>query len=69
MDEVDTLPRTLDALAAQDYSNFTVWLCVNQPEVWWDDPNKLSKCEANATTLGKIRKNSVQKTYFSEFYE
>ncbi len=54
MDEVETLPRTLDALAAQDYTNFTVWLCVNQPEAWWDDSGKIRVCEANAKTLAYL---------------
>ena len=56
MDEVDTLPLTLDALAKQDYPDFTLWLCVNQPEVWWDDAEKVKKCEANAQTLEFISK-------------
>ena len=56
MDEVDTLPLTLDALAKQDYSDFTVWLCVNQPEAWWDDTEKVKKCEANVQTLAFVSK-------------
>lgn len=57
MDELDTLPLTLDALVAQDYSSFTIWVCVNQPEAWWSDDEKVKKCEANAKTL----------TYLSQF--
>ena len=51
MDELETLPLTLDAIAKQDYSEFTLWLCINQPEAWWGDAEKIRKCEANAKTL------------------
>ncbi len=51
MDELDSLPHTLDALSAQDYSDFMVWICVNQPESWWDDAERIQKCEANINTL------------------
>lgn len=45
------LPHTLDALAAQDYPDFVVWICVNQPDAWWEADEKVKKCEENAQTL------------------
>ena len=54
MDELDTLPLTLGALAKQNYPDFTVWLCVNQPEAWWDDAEKVKTCEANTQTLALL---------------
>ncbi|MEI7980279.1 MAG: glycosyltransferase family 2 protein [Bacteroidota bacterium] len=51
MDEPDLLTRTLECIAAQSYLNFKVYICVNQPENWWDDPIKSSICRNNARSL------------------
>ena len=37
LDELDSLPQCLAALAAQDHERFVVWVCLNQPERWWSD--------------------------------
>jgi hypothetical protein len=54
MDEFDTLPLTLESLAIQDYNDFTVWLCINQPESWWNDNENVQKCTENAKTLAYL---------------
>ncbi|MDR0364302.1 MAG: glycosyltransferase family 2 protein [Bacteroidales bacterium] len=52
MQELDYLPETLDCIAMQ-FTNipFHVYICVNQPDIWWDDSEKLSVCEENQTLL------------------
>ncbi|MFC2172287.1 glycosyltransferase [Acidobacteriota bacterium] len=55
LDELEWIDRCLDALAAQDYPNAEIWLCVNQPEAWWDDPNKHHACEHNLETLRLLK--------------
>ncbi|MCK9423910.1 MAG: hypothetical protein M0Q38_15075 [Bacteroidales bacterium] len=51
MNEQDLLPRTLECIAAQSYRNFKVFICVNQPDAWWDDPLKIGICRNNARSL------------------
>lgn len=53
MDEPDALPRLLWQLEAQTFRNFTVYICVNQPDDWWHDDNDahLQVCIHNADTL------------------
>lgn len=51
LDELDRLPLCLEALAAQELSGFETWICVNQPEEWWQDPGKRPVCERNRKTL------------------
>ena len=39
MDELDYLPVTLDALSKQDtLLPYEVYVCVNQPDDYWDSP-------------------------------
>ncbi|MCK4948415.1 MAG: glycosyltransferase family 2 protein [Candidatus Aureabacteria bacterium] len=54
MDEPEWLFRCLDALSAQDYTCFEVWICVNQPEEWWNNPGKQQSCDNNRQTLKKL---------------
>lgn len=51
MDEPDLLPRLLDCLACQSYRQFKLFVCVNQPESWQNDPCKKEACENNAASL------------------
>lgn len=56
MDELDYLPETLSAIAAQqtDY-DFSVYVCVNQPEAWWEDQQKRVICENNVQLLSFLK--------------
>lgn len=56
IDELGHLPITLDNLAAQrvDYP-FTVYVCVNQPESWWKNPDKIDVCQNNQQLLKFIQ--------------
>ena len=52
MDELDFLPATLDALTKQDTRlPFEVFVCVNQPDNYWDIPEKKAICENNQKLL------------------
>lgn len=52
MDELDYLPATLDALSRQETdSPFEVYICVNQPESYWDNPAGRLVCEHNQQLL------------------
>jgi len=51
INEAELLPGVLDCLLEQDYRNFRVFICVNQPDEWWEIPEKRQICEANMATL------------------
>ncbi len=49
--EAAYLPKTLDCLRGQTHARFRIWVCVNQPESWWDEPHGLRWCINNAESL------------------
>ena len=52
MDELDYLPATLDALSMQNTKlPFEVYVCVNQPDNFWNIPEKKHICENNQKLL------------------
>lgn len=51
IDENELLPRFMDCILEQTYRRFKVFVCVNQPDEWWDDPGHLNVCESNQRTL------------------
>lgn len=57
MDENQFLPECLDSLARQSIKGFNVVVCVNQPDRWWNDPEKIDVCLNNSETLTWLRKN------------
>jgi len=50
-DELDWLPHTLSALANQEDAHFKVWICVNQPREYWNDPAHAEVTRSNQRTL------------------
>lgn len=52
MDEWESLPLTLRDLASQEgVPPFEVHLCINQPDSYWDIPEKRGICDRNRQTL------------------
>ena len=52
MDELNYLPVTLDALSRQETDrSFEVYVCVNQPESYWEAPAGRLVCEHNQQLL------------------
>lgn len=58
MDEPEALPFLIDCLTRQNFHNFRLVACVNQPEIWWEDPRKRHACLHNADSLELLRKIS-----------
>lgn len=59
IDELQTLPMTLDALEAQNCTYpFSIHICVNQPDEWWQIPEKRAICEANQTLLRLLQQRA-----------
>ena len=52
LDELDFLPHTLDAIAQQKTEfPFSVYVCVNQPDDWWNNNEKNEICKNNQKLL------------------
>lgn len=51
LDEMEWLPHTMESLAGQSLKDFKVWVCVNQPDDWWNCAEKRRICENNAHLL------------------
>jgi glycosyltransferase involved in cell wall biosynthesis len=63
INERDYLPKTLDCLALQDDISFSVSVCVNQPDAWWEDPAQREICNNNADTLKMLQQRSDLKLH------
>jgi len=55
MDEPELLPRLLACISAQSYRDFKLFVCVNQPDSWWNDPARVESCRHNSSTLALLR--------------
>ncbi|MBK7028982.1 MAG: hypothetical protein IPH45_07145 [Bacteroidales bacterium] len=51
LDEWNTLPLLMDALHKQTFTDYNLYICVNQPDEWWDDSAHRRVCESNRDTL------------------
>jgi len=55
LNEPQFLRRLVDCINRQTYRRFRVYICVNQPEAWWNDPEKSEICLTNEMTLEWLR--------------
>lgn len=55
MNERDFLPQTIEDIVQQSFSNFQVFVCVNQPESFHHIPEKQPVCQNNAETLHYLK--------------
>ena len=51
MNEAEYLYKTINCLLAQNYKRYRIWVCVNQPDDWWNNPEKKEICLNNRATL------------------
>jgi len=51
LNELENIPELLNNISRQNYRNFKVIVCVNQPETWWNEPEKHQICIHNQKTL------------------
>ncbi|MDR2979775.1 MAG: hypothetical protein LBV02_04980 [Bacteroidales bacterium] len=55
-DELDYLFHTLQAVSMQTTDfQFYVYVCVNQPEAWWQDPEKVTICHHNQQMIKQLQ--------------
>lgn len=51
LDEMERLPFLMQAIFDQTVQQFSLVVCVNQPESWWDDPAHVNTCYENQLTI------------------
>lgn len=60
-DESEYLPETINCILEQDYGDFHVVICVNQPDHWWNNPDKVSICHDNMLILSWLKTLDVSR--------
>ena len=58
LDELETISNFIYDLQQQSFNDFILYICVNQPDEWWNIPEKKSICENNQKTIKYL--NSVK---------
>ncbi len=53
--EYENLPVLFECINKQTYRNFECVVCVNQPDFWWNDTQKIESCLDNAQSLDFCR--------------
>lgn len=67
--EYEYLPSCLKAIENQKFKDFSVFICVNQPDNWWDDKEKISICLNNQETLKYLYEFKKQQKFRIEIID
>jgi glycosyltransferase involved in cell wall biosynthesis len=54
MNEYYFLPETIKCLEKQAFRNFELYVCVNQPDDFWSDKEKIKICDDNQQTINLL---------------
>ena len=60
MDEFELLPNTIECIKKQKAEHYNIFVCINQPDVWWKDANKQSICFNNQNTLDYLNEQKAK---------
>lgn len=55
MDELENLPAFMDCIRNQTYSPVSLFVCVNQPDLWWSKVDKQELCFRNRQSMEYLR--------------
>ena len=58
MNELQYLPDFMDCVKKQTYKDYKVVVCINQPDDWWEAPNKILVCKNNRQSIEYL--NSIK---------
>lgn len=58
INETENMPAFISDIRKQTFKNFELFICVNQPENFWDDPDKIIICENNEQTINLLKEIS-----------
>ena len=49
--ELENIPNVIRCIQNQSFKNFELWVCVNQPNNWWQEEQKIDQCQNNQETI------------------
>ncbi|MBN1651005.1 MAG: glycosyltransferase family 2 protein [Bacteroidales bacterium] len=58
LNESANIPSLFEGISKQSYQKFELIVCVNQPEAWWNDPEKRNICLDNQKSIALIQKEN-----------
>ncbi|TVQ92129.1 MAG: hypothetical protein EA393_04025, partial [Bacteroidetes bacterium] len=67
MNERDYIEETMRCLQKQSLQGFHTWVCVNQPESFWNNPEKKHICENNALTLELLKDYPLKNLHILDY--
>ena len=59
MDEEAHISQCIEAIQKQTYFKYKLFACVNQPDSWWDDAEKVGVCCANERVMKTLTKSGA----------
>ena len=51
LDEMVAMPKLIDCLRKQSFDRFALYVCVNNPDDWWNDSGKVAVARANMALM------------------
>lgn len=60
MGESANLAQFFKCMAEQSFKDFKIYICINQYESWWNDPDKLHYCHDNAKSLDYFKSSGFE---------
>jgi hypothetical protein len=55
LDELDTIRYFIEDIQSQTFKNYKLFVCINQPDNWWDLPEKIQICKNNQLTIAYLK--------------
>ncbi|MGE5425373.1 MAG: glycosyltransferase [Syntrophothermus sp.] len=55
LNELENIPDFLHCLLSQTYTSWKLYVCINQPDEWWNDPGRRMICENNEKTFHYLK--------------
>ncbi len=59
LEELENIPTLLKTIAAQKHQNYKVYFCVNQPDEWWGDLQRIKSCINNLLSIEQINSTAT----------
>ncbi|MCD4745674.1 MAG: glycosyltransferase [Bacteroidales bacterium] len=56
LNELDFLPKFIASVEKQNYRDFELFICINQPDKWWNDEEKSAIYKNNQETISYLQK-------------
>ena len=54
LEELENIPSLLKTISAQKHNLYKVYFCINQPDYWWGDLQKIDACKNNQDSIQLI---------------